>query len=878
MTHACPGTWFPSREDNTETPALSPELDSIITNNNSNSAQLLPSTASFLVQDIEIESNESAEAADNLAIAGVTTDIASLNFHRASLTPSTDPSDNNDDEHGDVESIVYSDDSSSTVVPRVPTPRPRPAQTSRVAPHPASDSAAVDSSTSTEFQTENTHVNGNFDPAVSSSESSPAVSPTTASTSSRPRSNTRPRATTRARSATLSSHAFDHVPDQTEPFPDYVDTSPPQNNTTTLANGVNGVTTTTTTTPADENEAPLPSTEALRRRTRREEIHYSDQVRANILANIFGRSAVDERGRLLPETEGGPVRSSSLARPITSPIDDSDSESGSPDFDTSYRRASPSDTQASNTYRQSSDTSYRQASTDAQPSNTSYGRAPATYSQASPVTNGQTLRYGQRFTYRGLYTSNQTSTPYGQTSPSSQSSTNSQGVQPISYRRITASSYGRGTASADRQIRYTQIIYGPSNSNQAPTSGQSSNYPQAPTNPGSSITRQTTISSGQFPGGREALASFVQALAAARGLTNRQPLSTTQASTSPGSTTRQTSTVSEQASSSHGQSLISGQDFRFEQAFTSGQFSSDHASTSEQASTSDRDSTSGHTSTSGQASTSTFNQRSTSEQASTSNNSDLNSTGTSNNNQRISRNNRTSGPEDCRPYIDGITRFRRDEDEGDGGPSSTSTGGITALNNAYSIASMSINPNSNHGNNTHNANSGQGLFTNFLDNSNNNTANMNMSRQGTPTSSSGPQHPANQVNGASGMSGMGMGMNVPMNAGHQMDLNHLYEMVLELSDVLKNNRDMTKGIINSAEEIMVSAFVYLLFPFRVPLTFSMVLLLFCEGFATCVTPYFDASLVRVIRSRKLLTLFSTAPCYLRRGGPISPASQWGNHR
>ncbi|KAK2764383.1 hypothetical protein FQN54_009077 [Arachnomyces sp. PD_36] len=128
---------------------------------------------------------------------------------------------------------------------------------------------------------------------------------------------------------------------------------------------------------------------------------------------------------------------------------------------------------------------------------------------------------------------------------------------------------------------------------------------------------------------------------------------------------------------------------------------------------------------------------------------------------------------------------------------------------------MSINSNSNHNGNQNNngggnnsqhnnnsSNSSQGLFTNFLDNSNNNTPGVNMSRQGTPSSASGQQHPPNQVNGASGMPGMGMGMNMPMNAGHQMDVNHLYEMVLELSDVLKNNRDMTKGIINSAEEIM----------------------------------------------------------------------------
>ena len=51
------------------------------------------------------------------------------------------------------------------------------------------------------------------------------------------------------------------------------------------------------------------------------------------------------------------------------------------------------------------------------------------------------------------------------------------------------------------------------------------------------------------------------------------------------------------------------------------------------------------------------------------------------------------------------------------------------------------------------------------------------------------------------MGSFGTGM--PMNAGHQMDLHHLYDMVLELSDVLKNNREVTKNIVSSAEEIMV---------------------------------------------------------------------------
>ncbi|PGH14577.1 hypothetical protein AJ79_02912 [Helicocarpus griseus UAMH5409] len=96
-----------------------------------------------------------------------------------------------------------------------------------------------------------------------------------------------------------------------------------------------------------------------------------------------------------------------------------------------------------------------------------------------------------------------------------------------------------------------------------------------------------------------------------------------------------------------------------------------------------------------------------------------------------------------------------------------------------------------------------GYFPGFFDNNNPSvssghfagSAMTGMSRQ-----SPSPATPSVQ-NG--GMGPMNVGM--PVNAGHQMDLNHLYEMVLELSDVLKNNRDMTKGIIDSAEEIMKRA-------------------------------------------------------------------------
>lgn len=71
----------------------------------------------------------------------------------------------------------------------------------------------------------------------------------------------------------------------------------------------------------------------------------------------------------------------------------------------------------------------------------------------------------------------------------------------------------------------------------------------------------------------------------------------------------------------------------------------------------------------------------------------------------------------------------------------------------------------------------------------------------------GSSGPPSVVGSASGMNGNGGAgaMNMPMNAGHPMDLNYLYEMVVELGGVLRNNREMTKGIVNGAEEAMKRA-------------------------------------------------------------------------
>ena len=85
---------------------------------------------------------------------------------------------------------------------------------------------------------------------------------------------------------------------------------------------------------------------------------------------------------------------------------------------------------------------------------------------------------------------------------------------------------------------------------------------------------------------------------------------------------------------------------------------------------------------------------------------------------------------------------------------------------------------------------------------------------GTGNSSSGPrlapspitqqqqqQQQQQQINN----NGNGAGMNgIPIAAGQQADVNFLFQKVVELSEVLKENREKTAGIIAGAEELAVS--------------------------------------------------------------------------
>ena len=79
---------------------------------------------------------------------------------------------------------------------------------------------------------------------------------------------------------------------------------------------------------------------------------------------------------------------------------------------------------------------------------------------------------------------------------------------------------------------------------------------------------------------------------------------------------------------------------------------------------------------------------------------------------------------------------------------------------------------------------------------------------GTGSSSSVPRlapSPIAQQQQQINSNGNGAGMNgLPIAAGQQADVNFLFQKVVELSEVLKENREKTAGIIAGAEELAVS--------------------------------------------------------------------------
>ena len=95
------------------------------------------------------------------------------------------------------------------------------------------------------------------------------------------------------------------------------------------------------------------------------------------------------------------------------------------------------------------------------------------------------------------------------------------------------------------------------------------------------------------------------------------------------------------------------------------------------------------------------------------------------------------------------------------------------------------------------------LFPSVLDNSN---SNPNQNVMGNvprlaPSPMGGSQQGQVNANG-----NVGSAMNgLPMAAGSQMDVNFLYQKVVELSELLRDNRERTQSIVGAAEELAVSA-------------------------------------------------------------------------
>ncbi|MCJ1474406.1 hypothetical protein MMC13_003064 [Lambiella insularis] len=83
------------------------------------------------------------------------------------------------------------------------------------------------------------------------------------------------------------------------------------------------------------------------------------------------------------------------------------------------------------------------------------------------------------------------------------------------------------------------------------------------------------------------------------------------------------------------------------------------------------------------------------------------------------------------------------------------------------------------------------------------SSNGPLQRQAPSPMQAGLQPGNNGVNGGGPMNGMGIGM--PVSAGQQMDVNMMYQKLMELSEVLKENREKTQGIVAGAEELATRA-------------------------------------------------------------------------
>ena len=93
------------------------------------------------------------------------------------------------------------------------------------------------------------------------------------------------------------------------------------------------------------------------------------------------------------------------------------------------------------------------------------------------------------------------------------------------------------------------------------------------------------------------------------------------------------------------------------------------------------------------------------------------------------------------------------------------------------------------------------IFPPFLDTTSNSNSTGNVPRLAPSPIAQQQQQQQQQINN----NGNGAGMNgMPMIAGQQMDVNLLFQKVTELSELLKENREKTQGIVTGAEELAVS--------------------------------------------------------------------------
>jgi len=101
-------------------------------------------------------------------------------------------------------------------------------------------------------------------------------------------------------------------------------------------------------------------------------------------------------------------------------------------------------------------------------------------------------------------------------------------------------------------------------------------------------------------------------------------------------------------------------------------------------------------------------------------------------------------------------------------------------------------------------NATNGQFPSFLENPSGNAPGMGgMQQRQAPSPSMSQQQGLNNATNGVGGAVNGMGVGLPVNAGQQMDVNMVYQKLLDLSEVLRENRERTQGIVAGAEELAV---------------------------------------------------------------------------